>query len=102
MKFIQEYVTLGQTSSSREDGSAPVKEAINILVRVAPRGSTTLSIMGRYFSPAEQFARSNTSDKNVNIDLQASLHQYQRRETGLESRLILKMQTFRSTGNNSL
>lgn len=62
------------TSSILEEGSAPVKEATKILVRVVPLGRITLSIMDRYLSPLELFARSKTSDKNVNIDLQASLY----------------------------
>lgn len=61
------------TSSNREDGRAPAKDAIKIRVRVAPRGTIISLIIGRQTSPAEEFARSKTSDKKFNMDLQASL-----------------------------
>lgn len=67
------------TSSNREDGSAPVRDAIKIRVRVAPRGIIVPFIMDWYFSPAEEFARSKTSDRKFNKDLQASLKKRQNR-----------------------
>lgn len=61
------------TDSSLELGSAPVKEAIKILVTTTPRGIITASRIGKYCSPLPEFARSKTSDKNVNIEFEASL-----------------------------
>lgn len=61
------------TVSSRELGSAPVKEATKILVMVGPRGIMTLSLMDVYFSPWLEFEISNISDKKVNMELEASL-----------------------------
>jgi hypothetical protein len=51
-----------------------VREAIRILVKMAPLGRITLFIMLIYFCPSGEFARSTTSDRNDNIDLQASLY----------------------------
>lgn len=71
--FKDLIIKLGGTGSNRELGRAPVKEAIKILVILAPRGTRTASLMGMYCSPLLEFARSNTSDKNVNMELEASL-----------------------------
>lgn len=64
---------MGPTVSSRELGRAPVKEAIKILVMLAPRGIMTLSLTDKNSSPLQDFARSKISDKNVNMELEASL-----------------------------
>jgi hypothetical protein len=64
---------MSATVSNRELGSAPVKEATKILVILEPRGIMTLSLIVKYCSPMVDFARSKTSDKKVNMELEASL-----------------------------
>lgn len=61
------------TVSNRELGSAPVNEAIKILVMLAPRGIMTLSLVHKNSSPLLDLARSKISDKKVNMELEASL-----------------------------
>lgn len=61
------------TVSSRELGSAPANEAINILVIVAPRGIIILSLISTNCSSFTDFSRSKMSVKKVNIEWQASL-----------------------------
>ena len=63
------------TVSSREFGSAPVKQAIRILVMQAPRGIITVSLIDWYCSPGLDLARSKISDKKVNMELEASLQE---------------------------
>ena len=69
------YKQLGLTVSSRELGSAPVKQAIRILVMLAPRGIITVSLIDWYCSPGLVLARSKISDKKVNMELEASLQE---------------------------
>lgn len=40
---------------------------------LAPRGIMTLSLTDKNSSPLQDFARSKISDKNVNMELEASL-----------------------------
>jgi hypothetical protein len=61
------------TVSSRELGSAPANEAINILVIVAPRGIMILSLIRTNCSSFTDFSRSKMSVRKVNIEWQASL-----------------------------
>lgn len=63
------------TVSSRELGSAPVKQAIRILVMLQPRGINTASLIDWYCSPTLVLARSKISDKKVNMELEASLQE---------------------------
>lgn len=67
-RFIPKF-----TVSSRELGSAPANEAIKILVIVAPRGIMTLFLICTNCSSFTVFSRSKMSNKNVNIEWQASL-----------------------------
>lgn len=62
-----------ETVSIRELGSAPVRAATRILVIAAPRGMITLSRIGTQGFPWLEFARSKTSAKKVNMELEASL-----------------------------
>uniref|UniRef100_A0A2P2MLW7 Uncharacterized protein MANES_06G098800 n=1 Tax=Rhizophora mucronata TaxID=61149 RepID=A0A2P2MLW7_RHIMU len=61
------------TVSTRELGNAPDNEASKILVTLAPRGIITLFLMDKYSSPMPDLARSNTSVKKDNMELDASL-----------------------------